>query len=86
MTQEAQGTEPSYLTTGGVARWLGVSRNMVLRAARRGEIRPAARTPGGYLRVHPTVVEAYAARLAAWSLRVDGAEAPAGSAETPPHA
>ncbi len=86
MTQEAQGTETNYLTTGAVARRLGVSRNTVLRAARRGEIRPSARTPGGYLRFHSTVVEAYAARLAAWSPRVDGVEAPAGSAETPPHA
>jgi len=86
MTQEAQGTETSYLTTGGVARRLGVSRNTVLRAAQRGEIRPAARTPGGYLRFDSTVVEAYAARLAAWAPRADGGEASAGSTETPPHA
>lgn len=86
MTGEAQGTETAYLTTGAVVRRLGVSRNTVLRAAQRGDIRPAARTPGGYLRFHPAVVDAYATRLADWSPRVGGAEAPAGSAETPPHA
>jgi len=56
-------TDQPYLSTGQAARALGVSRFTVLRAVRRGEIAPAHRTPGGYLRFDPVSVAAYAQRL-----------------------
>ncbi len=52
-----------YLATSAVARRLGVSRSTVLRAVRRGEIRPALHTPGGALRFRSLDVETYAGRL-----------------------
>ncbi len=61
MRQEAQ---VELIATAAVARRLGVSRNTILRAVQRGEIRPALRTPGGALRFRPRDVDAYAARLA----------------------
>jgi excisionase family DNA binding protein/PAS domain S-box-containing protein len=60
-----QGIETSLLTTGEAAQRLGISRHTLLRAVERGEITPALRTPGGYLRFLPATVEAYAHRLSA---------------------
>jgi len=56
-----------YLTMGEAARRLGVSRHTLARAARRGELAPAARTPGGHYRFRAADVTAYATRLAAGS-------------------
>src|SRR5579885_2348741 len=58
-----RGVQERYLTTGDAARLVGVSRFTLLRAVRRGEITPAQRTPGGYLRFDPIDVAAYAGRL-----------------------
>lgn len=65
------GAKGPYLTTGDAARLVGVSRFTLLRAVRRGEITPAQRTPGGYLRFDPADGAAYALRLT--STRQDGA-------------
>ncbi len=51
---------PPYLTTTQMAQRLGLSRHTVLRAAYRGEIAVAHRTPAGHLRFAPAAVEAYA--------------------------
>jgi len=51
---------PPYLTTTQAAQRLGLSRHTILRAARRGEIAVAHRTPGGRLRFAPAAVDAYA--------------------------
>ncbi len=53
---------PPYLTTTQAAQRLGLSRHTVLRAAHRGEIVIAHRTPGGRLRFAPAAVAAYAHR------------------------
>jgi excisionase family DNA binding protein len=55
--------ETEYLATSAVARRLGVSRSTVLRAVRRGDIRPALHTPGGALRFLLSDVESYARGL-----------------------
>jgi diguanylate cyclase (GGDEF)-like protein/PAS domain S-box-containing protein len=55
--------ETEYLATSAVARRLGLSRSTVLRAVRRGAIRPAFHTPGGALRFWYLDVESYARRL-----------------------
>ena len=60
-----QGVEGGLLTTGEAAQRLGISRHTLLRAVERGEIMPALRTPGGYLRFLPAAVEGYAHRLSA---------------------
>src|SRR5207248_2192129 len=60
-----QGVDISLPTTGEVAQRLGISRHTLLRAVERGEITPALRTPGGYLRFLPATVDAYAHRLSA---------------------
>lgn len=48
------------LSTGEAAHRLGLSRHTVHRLVRAGALTPSARTPGGYLRFAPTMVEAYA--------------------------
>jgi len=55
--------DTDYLTTGGAARRLGVSKPTVLRALRRGALPLAYRTPGGYPRFRAVDVEAYARQL-----------------------
>jgi len=57
-----------YLTTSQAARRLGLSRHTVLRAAHRGEIAVAHRTPGGRFRFEDAAVDAYGGRT-----RGDGA-------------
>jgi len=52
-----------FLTTGDVARLLGVTPGTVLRAVRRGEITPALHTPGGALRFRTGAVDRYTANL-----------------------
>ena len=52
-----------YMTSGEVAKRIGVSKQTLLRAVKRGEILPVRRTPGGYLRFHPADVERYLAYL-----------------------
>jgi excisionase family DNA binding protein len=61
------GTEgaPLYLTTGTAARRLGLGRNTLLRAVRRGDVQPAFHTPGGDLRFREADIAAYATRLVA---------------------
>jgi PAS domain S-box-containing protein len=54
-----------YLSTGQAAGRCGISRHTMLRAARRGDLVPARRTPGGDLRFRPADVDAFAARLTA---------------------
>jgi excisionase family DNA binding protein len=54
------------LSSGDAARALGISKMTLLRAARRGEIVPTLRTPGGFLRFHPDDVSTYARRLSEW--------------------
>lgn len=63
-----------YLTSGKVARLVGVSKGTVLRAVQRGDLVPALKMPGGSLRFVPTAVDAYARTL--------GIELPAGAART----
>src|SRR5579859_1383776 len=52
-----------YLTSGQVARLLGVSKGTILRAVQRGELRAASRMPGGSLRFLVADVDAYSQRL-----------------------
>jgi PAS domain S-box-containing protein/excisionase family DNA binding protein len=63
-----------YLTSGKVARLVGVSKGTVLRAVQRGDLVPALKMPGGSLRFVPTAVDAYARTL--------GIELPAGAVRT----
>ncbi len=63
-----------YLTSGKVARLVGVSKGTVLRAVQRGDLVPALKMPGGSLRFVPTAVDAYARTL--------GIELPPGAART----
>ncbi len=66
---------PPYLSTGTAARRLRLSRTTLLRAARRGAIAPAFRTPGGAFRFRVADVDAYASLLACEdALASDGAE------------
>jgi PAS domain S-box-containing protein len=51
------------ISTGVAARWCGISRHTLLRAARRGELPPAGRMPGGGLRFYVDDIEAYADQL-----------------------
>src|SRR5579875_3020328 len=62
-TDRRQGSADSamgYLTTSQAAQRLGLSRYTVLRAARRGEIAVAQRTPGGRFRFDRAALDAYA--------------------------
>ena len=52
-----------YLSSSAAAQTLGISKCTLLRAVRRGDIVPAQRTPGGYMRFRAADVSAYAARL-----------------------
>jgi PAS domain S-box-containing protein/excisionase family DNA binding protein len=52
-----------FLSTGEAARRCGFSRHTLLRAARRGDLPPAWRTPGGNLRFRAADVAAFAAGL-----------------------
>jgi excisionase family DNA binding protein len=69
-----------YLTSGRVAKLVGVSKGTVLRAVQRGDLVPTMRMPGGSLRFLPAAVDTYAhtlgIELAALS---DGAAAQPGS-------
>jgi excisionase family DNA binding protein len=51
------------LGSGDAARLLGVSRQTLLRAAKRGDIRPAFRTPRGFFRFRAEDVASYAESL-----------------------
>ncbi len=55
--------DSEHLTTGAAAERIGISRHTLLRAVRRGEVRPALVTPGGRLRFLPEDIEAFARRL-----------------------
>jgi len=61
---ESEVETTSYLSTGTVARRLGLSRHTVHRAVRDGALTPVQRTPGGYLRFTPDAVATYARALA----------------------
>jgi diguanylate cyclase (GGDEF)-like protein/PAS domain S-box-containing protein len=51
--------------SGPTAARLGISKRTLLRAVKRGDLRPAAQSPGGWLRFSTDEIEAYARRLAA---------------------
>ncbi len=51
------------LTTGEAAHLLSLSRYTLLRAVRRGDLTPAAQTPGGFHRFRPADVDAYGRTL-----------------------
>ncbi|MDB5076419.1 MAG: hypothetical protein JWO42_2598, partial [Chloroflexi bacterium] len=52
-----------FLTSGLAAQQLGISKRTLMRAALRGEIQPASRSPGGWARFSATDVADYAQRL-----------------------
>src|SRR5260370_2607247 len=60
-------SKPRYLTTGAAARRIGVSRHTMLRAVRRGRIRPTMTTPGGGLRFSVEDIEALSLQLSSAS-------------------
>jgi PAS domain S-box-containing protein/excisionase family DNA binding protein len=71
------------MSTGEAARRCGLSRHTLLRAARRGDLLPASRTPGGDLRFRAADVEAFAEQLAhplppAGGIGQDGVRRPQG--------
>ena len=53
-------TYGAHVSTGEAARRLGIARNTLLRAVKRGDIQPAFRTPGGALRFEVEELAAYA--------------------------
>ena len=54
----------TYLSSGQAAERLGISSRTLLRAVKRGDVRPAVKSPGGWLRFRATDIDAYAARRA----------------------
>jgi len=66
----------AYLTVGQVAHHLSISRWTLRRAAQRGDLVAARRTPGGWLQFAPAEVERYARRLATSSSTARQATAP----------
>ena len=76
-------TAEELMSTGEAARRCGVARSTLRRAAQRGELLPAARTPTGHLRFHTGDVEAFAAKLAcAQAKRAGSARIPRQPSET----
>jgi len=59
----AEETGAGYLTTGQVARWLGVSKGRILRAVEVGTLQATHKMPGGALRFAPPDVDRYAQHL-----------------------
>jgi len=56
--------DAGYLTTGQVARLMGVSKGTILRAVQREDLWAAWTMPGGGLRFDPADIETYAGRVA----------------------
>jgi len=63
--RESTTTMGRPLTSGQAAARLGICAKTLLRAVGRGEITPAYRTPGGFVRFWPDDIEVYARRLSA---------------------
>lgn len=61
------------LTSSEAAARLGISKCTLLRAMRRGEIRPLLQTPGGYYRFDRADIEDYARALSTCRQRLAGA-------------
>jgi len=70
------------LTTGEAAHLVGLSRYTLLRAVRRGDLTPAARTPGGFHRFRPADVDAYRRTLSPAPPTASRGRTRTGSAET----